>query len=85
MLISASTLVVAAFFSPAGPGEITPVSLATRPPMVDLMVGPYDWTLQQRSGASVQKLTDNTANCNTCCIQTSNNGKTDEVHDCGFD
>lgn len=84
MLIS-SALLVAAISSPAGPTDITPLSLAIRPHIVDFMSTPYDWNLQQRGAASGQMLAANTANCNTCCIETNRGGKVDQVHDCGFD
>lgn len=83
MFLSASVLLLAAASPQAV--DITPVSLATRPPVVDLEGTPYDWLLQQRNGASGQRVADSTANCNTCCIATSRGGKSDEVHDCGFD
>lgn len=84
MILSASALLLTAASFPLA-NDITPLSLTTRPHVVDLMGAPYDWDLQQRGGASGQTLAGNTANCNTCCIETNRGGKTDQVHDCGFD
>lgn len=83
MLLSASVLLLAAG-SPAA-GDVTPVSLSTLPVTVDLGDATYDWGRQQRRGLSGQKVADSTANCSTCCIATQSGGKSDEVHDCGFD
>lgn len=88
MLLSASILLLAAGSPAAGSPvatEITPISLATAPVTVDLGDATYDWSLQQSRGLSGLKLADSTANCNTCCIATQSSGKTDQVHDCGFD
>lgn len=84
MLFSASVLLLAAG-SPVGAADITPLSLATRPNVVNLGEMIYDWNRQQSRGLSGTQVADSTANCNTCCIQTQSNGKTDDVHDCGFD
>lgn len=84
MFVSASVLLFAAG-SPVGAADITPLSLATRPNVVNLGEMFYDWNRQQSRGSSDVKVADSTANCNTCCIQTQSNGKTDNVHDCGFD
>jgi hypothetical protein len=84
MTLSASVLLLTAV-SPQVATDITPVSLATRPHVLELIDKPYDWTLQLRRGASGVELADSTANCNTCCIETNRNGQTDQVHDCGFD
>ncbi len=83
MLVSASILMLAAG-SPMAT-DITPVSLASVPVTVNLGDATYDWSRQQSRGLSGQKVADSTANCNTCCISTQSGGKTDEVHDCGFD
>jgi hypothetical protein len=63
--------------------DITPVSLATRPSVVDLGDAPYDWGRQQSGAAAGLKLADNTATCDTVTGKT-NNGK-DTVPDCRFD
>lgn len=83
MLLSASMLLLTAG-SPGAAG-ITPVSLSTQPTTVNLGDATYDWSRQQSRGLPGQKLADSTANCNTCCLDTQRNGKTDQVHDCGFD
>jgi len=83
MLLSASVLMLAAG-SPMAT-DITPVSLASVPVTINLGDATYDWSRQQSRGLSGQKVADSTANCNTCCIATQSGGKTDEVHDCGFD
>lgn len=83
MLLSASILLLAT--GAPGTANITPVSLSTLPTTVNLGNASYDWNLQQSRGLSGQKLADSTANCNTCCLDTQRNGKTDQVHDCGFD
>ena len=84
MILSASALLLTAASSPLAT-DITPVSLATCPHIVELMDAPYDWKLQQGRMASGLELSANTANCNTCCLETNRNGKADQVHDCGFD
>lgn len=84
MLISTSVLLLSAV-SPTMATDITPMSLATRPHIVTLVGAPYDWNLQRMSIVSGQKLADSTANCNTATIETNSGGKTDQVHDCGFD
>jgi hypothetical protein len=84
MIISASALLLTATACPLA-NDIAPFTLATRPHVVDLMGAPYDWNLQQRGRADGQTLAANTANCNTCCIETQRGGKADQVHDCGFD
>lgn len=83
MLLSASVLLLAGG-SPMAT-DITPFSLSTLPHVVDLGDARYDWNLQQSRGLSGQKIADSTANCSTCCIETQSSGKTDQVHDCGFD
>lgn len=84
MILSASALVLATASCPVAT-DITPTSLAIRPHLVEVADAPYDWNLQQGRTASGQELAANTANCNTCCIETNRNGKSDQVHDCGFD
>lgn len=84
MLLSASALLLAAT-SPQVAADITPFSLATRPHIVALTDGEYDWDRQQVRRAPGVKLADSTANCNTAGWETQRNGQTDEVHDCGFD
>jgi hypothetical protein len=81
MLASATALVLSAISAPAA-GDVTPVSLAVRPPLIRLTGTPYDWRLQQ-GGLSVADGTAQTAHCNTVMAQT-NNGQ-DHVPDCGFD
>jgi hypothetical protein len=80
MSISAAVLILNAV-SGAASVDITPMSLAAEPRVVDIGDAPYDWTLQQRG--SGLKLADNTATCDTVTGQT-NNGK-DTVPDCRFD
>jgi hypothetical protein len=82
MSISAAILLLNAV-SGAGPADITPVSLAVEPRVVDLGDAPYDWNRQQSGTAAGLKLTDNTATCDTVTGKT-NNGK-DTVPDCRFD
>lgn len=82
MLTSATALVLSAISAPAV-GDVTPASLAVRPPLVSLTGAPYDWRLQQGGGAKGLSVADNTAHCNTVMAQT-NNGQ-DHVPDCGFD
>jgi hypothetical protein len=84
MILTTSALMLATTSCPLA-NDITPTSLATRPPLIDLLAAPYDWNLQQRGTASGQTLAGNTANCNTCCLETNRGGKADQVHDCGFD
>lgn len=84
MFVSASALLLAAASSQAT-SDITPVSLATTPNVVHLGDASYDWTLQQARRATGSQYADSTANCSTATIETNSNGKTDEVHDCGFD
>ena len=81
MLTSATALVLSAIAAPAA-GDVTPVSLATRPPLIELAGAPYDWTLQQR-GAKGLTVADGTAHCNT--VMSYTNGGKDHVPDCGFD
>ena len=81
MLASATALVLSAMAAPAV-GDVTPVSLATRPPLVELSGAAYDWALQQR-GAKGLTVADGTANCNT--VMSYTNGGKDHVPDCGFD
>lgn len=84
MLLSASVLLLTAA-APRVDTDIVPASLGTRPHIVELTKDPYDWSLQSGRSPSSVKLADSTANCSTATIQTTRNGKTDEVHDCGFD
>jgi len=81
MLTSAAALVLSAISAPAA-GDVSPVSLAIRPPLADLSGESYDWTLQQR-GARGLTVADGTANCGT--IMSYTNGGKDHVPDCGFD
>jgi len=83
MLVSAAVLMLAGG-SPMAT-DLVPSSLAARPTTVNLGDMTYDWGRQQSRAASGQRVADNTANCSTCCIETQSNGKTDQVHDCGFD
>ena len=80
MSISAAILLLNAVSGPV-PADITPVSLAAEPRVVDIGDAQYDWATQQR-GAGL-KLADNTATCDTVTGKT-NNGK-DTVPDCRFD
>jgi len=82
MLTSAAALVLSAISAPAA-GDVTPVSLAVRPPLIDLAGAPYDWALQQGSGAKGLTVADGTAHCNTVMSYTNNGA--DHVPDCGFD
>jgi hypothetical protein len=82
MLMSATALVLSAISAPAV-GDVTPTSLAARPPLIELSGAPYDWALQQGPGAKGLSVADGTANCNTVMAQT--NGGKDHVPDCGFD
>jgi len=82
MSISAAVLLLNAI-SGAGPVDITPISLAAQPRVVDLGDTPYDWNLQHRGTAAGLKLADNTATCDTVTGHT-NNGK-DTVPDCRFE
>jgi hypothetical protein len=63
-------------------GDVSPVSLATRPPLLEVVGADYDWALQQR-GAKGLSVADGTANCNT--VMSYTNGGKDHVPDCGFD
>ena len=84
MLLSAGLLLATAA-APQPATDLVPTALATRPSVVELVGDPYDWTLQSGRRPSSLRLADSTANCSTATIQTQRNGKTDEVHDCGFD
>ena len=84
MLLSASLLLLSTTAPQMAP-DIVPADLGTRPHIVELSKDPYDWALQSSRAPSSLKLADSTANCSTATIQTQRNGKTDEVHDCGFD
>ena len=81
MLMSATALVLSAIGAPAV-GDVTPVSLAMRPPLIEFPGAAYDWVLQQR-GAKGLTVADGTANCNT--VMSHTNGGKDHVPDCGFD
>jgi hypothetical protein len=83
MMSSASALLLAAV-APAA-ADITPVSLAILPPVIELAAAPYDWTRQQARGAAGVRLADGTANCNTQMASTNHNGQTDNIPDCNFD
>jgi hypothetical protein len=78
MPISAAIMLLNAVSGPL-PADITPVSLAAEPRVVDIGDAQYDWSTQQRG----LKLADNTATCDTVTGKT-NNGK-DTVPDCRFD
>jgi len=80
MILSASALLLTALASPAS-ADITPASLAVRPPRVDLGDAAYDWALQQRRFERGSKLADTTANCNTQRTSTHINGQSDSVPD----
>jgi len=82
MLTSATALILSAISTPAV-GDVTPTSLATRPPLIEVTGAPYDWALQQGGGAKGLSVADSTAHCNTVMSYT-NNGQ-DHVSDCGFD
>jgi hypothetical protein len=82
MSISAAVLLLNAVSGVAS-GDITPMSLATEPRVVELGDLPYDWNSQQGGTAAGLKLADNTATCDTVTGKT-NNGK-DTVPDCRFD
>jgi hypothetical protein len=82
MSISAAVLLLNAVSGVAS-GDITPMSLAAEPRVVDLGDLPYDWNCQQSGTAAGLKLADNTATCDTVTGKT-NNGK-DTVPDCRFD
>ena len=60
MLMSATALVLSAISAPAV-GDVTPVSLAVRPPLISLTGAPYDWRLQQGGGAKGLSVADGTA------------------------
>jgi hypothetical protein len=80
MSISAAILLLNTV-SGATAGDITPMSLAAQPRVVDLGDASYDWNRQQR-GTGL-KLADNTATCDTVTGRTRD-GK-DTVPDCRFD
>jgi hypothetical protein len=82
MLTSATALILSAISAPAV-GDVTPTSLAVRPPLISLTGAPYDWALQQGGGAKGLSVADSTANCNT--VMSYTNGGKDHVPDCGFD
>lgn len=82
MSISAAVLLLNAV-SGGAPVDITPMSLAAQPRVVDLGDAPYDWNRQQSGTASSLNLATNTATCDTVTGKT-NNGK-DTVPDCRFD
>ena len=82
MLTSATALILSAISAPAV-GDVTPTSLAVRPPLISLTGAPYDWALQQGGGAKGLTVADGTANCNT--VMSYTNGGKDHVPDCGFD
>jgi hypothetical protein len=83
MLMSATALVATAISTPAA-GDVTPLSLTVRPPIIAVAPLPYDWGLQQGAARGL-KFADGTANCNTGPTATNVAGKADSVHDCGFD
>jgi len=78
MSISAAVVLLNAVSGVAS-GDITPMSLAAQPRVVDLGDASYDWNSQQRG----LKLADNTATCDTVTGRTRD-GK-DTVPDCRFD
>jgi hypothetical protein len=81
MLTSATALVLSAMAAPAA-GDVTPVSIATRPPLIALSGALYDWALQQRDAKGLT-VADGTAKCDT--VMSTTNGGKDHVPDCGFD
>ena len=82
MSVSAAVLLLNAVSS-VGAVDITPMSLAAEPRVINLGDAPYDWNRQQSGPAAGLHLADNTATCDTVTGKT-NNGK-DTVHDCRFD
>jgi hypothetical protein len=82
MSISAAVLLLNAV-SGAVASDITPISLAAEPRVVDLGDAPYDWHRQQSGTAAGPSLATNTAICDTVTGHT-NNGR-DTVPDCRFD
>lgn len=82
MSISAAVLLLNAVSGGASV-DITPMSLAAQPRVVDLGDAPYDWNSQQGGTAAGVNLATNTAICDTVTGRT-NNGK-DTVPDCRFD
>jgi hypothetical protein len=84
MAISANILLLAAM-SARAPTDITPLSLAVHPRVVEIAAAPYDWKLQRTTRAVGQKLADGTATCDTGPLSTHVSGQSDETHDCRFD
>jgi hypothetical protein len=82
MSISAAVLLLNAV-SGAAPGDITPISLATRSRVLDLGNAGYDWSRQLSGIAAQLNLASGTAICDTV-IGKTNNGR-DTVPDCRFD
>lgn len=82
MSISAAVLLLNAVSGVASV-DITPISLAAQPRVVNLGDAPYDWKRQQGGTAAGLKLAEGTATCDTVTGST-NNGK-DTVPDCRFD
>ena len=82
MSVSAAVLILNAV-SGVGAVDITPMSLAAEPRVVNLGDAPYDWNRQQSGAAAGAKLADGTATCDTVTGKT-NDGK-DTVPDCRFD
>jgi hypothetical protein len=82
MSVSAAVLLLNAV-SGLGTADITPMSLAAEPRVINLGDAPYDWNRQQSGHAAGTKLADGTATCDTVTGKT-NDGK-DTVPDCRFD
>jgi hypothetical protein len=82
MSISATVLLLNAVSGGASV-DVTPMSLAAEPRVVNLGDAPYDWDRQQSGTAASLNLATNTATCDTVTGKT-NNGK-DTVPDCRFD
>lgn len=79
MSVTAALLLLNA--ASATPSDITPVSLAVQPRVLDLGGVSYDWSLQQRPSNGMEIA--QTAICDTVTGYTRN-GK-DTVPDCRFD
>lgn len=84
MTISASLVLLTAMSNPV-PADITPLSLAVPPRIIEHNGAPYDWAVQQRRREAGQRLVAGTAHCNTGPTPTNIAGKADQVPDCGFD
>lgn len=83
MKMIVSSLLAAVALSPSQ-NDINPLSLAVTPPVIDLHIDSYDWSLQQSRNAEGLKLADGTANCSSS-HSTAVGGRTINDVDCGFD